>query len=134
MWAKTKVWFCFRANKKYHESVNTSHLVPVLWSDWTNNPFNNYLWTCCFLLLNSLCCAVCEPHTVPLQGEVVVWLQPSLNSGGLVLSMHWKATWSRIERLKEMQPDLTHFRWMAYVLQYQPIFSTELNFIYFLYN
>lgn len=62
------------------------------------NPFNKYLWTCCFLLLNSLCYGVREPRTAPLQGEAVVWLQPSLRSVGLVVSVHWKATWSWMER------------------------------------
>lgn len=69
------------------------HLDPT-----EQNPLNKYLWTCCFLLQNSLCYGVREPRTAPLQGEAVVWLQPSLSSVGLVVSMHWKATWSWMER------------------------------------
>lgn len=134
MWVKTKVGFYIRAHKKYHERVNTSHFVCVFWSDWTKNPFYKYLWICCFWLLNSHYCGVREPHIAPLQGKAVVWLQPSLNSVGLVLSMRWKATWSRLKRLKNIQPDITRFGWMTYVWQYRPIFSTELNFIYFLYD
>lgn len=87
---------------RYHKGANTAVLlrVSLMWrlDPTEQNPFNKYLWTCCFLLLNSLCYGLREPRTAPLQGEAVVWLQPSLSSVGLVVSVHWKATWSWMER------------------------------------